>query len=319
MYDTFLPIKRLTGECKQKKMIGQGGCGRVFQGSYNETEVVVKQNLNIDTINARELLFHSIIEHRNIIKCFGVYVGPSLNTKEYKLLFEFAQYGDLSNCYKDDKIRNMIENQKINLANDVLKGLEYIHSFSIVHRDIKIENILISNDDNNKRRLKACICDFGISTIKQKLNQGGNEGTINYLSPQMMNNFFHISRIRINTDEKDDIYSIGYVLWSIYYQSVPYSGLDEQTIKLYKKNDFEFQKNWPEGIEEDKNCLWYKNLKNCWKFKAKNRKITFIENENNLFTINVIYNDQKIQLEIKNIDYDSLVEAIEKVSLIILF
>jgi serine/threonine protein kinase len=73
---------------------------------------------------------------------------------------EYFQNGDLF-----DNLNKLKMNQKIKIANDIIKGLIYIHErrpYGLIHRDIKLRNILLTNSYSAK------IADFGLSTFSMK-------------------------------------------------------------------------------------------------------------------------------------------------------
>jgi serine/threonine protein kinase len=67
------------------------------------------------------------------------------------------------------------------LFKQIIQGLAYIHDRGIVHRDLKLENILIDNEGVVK------IADFGVSTdINNKNQLTRRAGTLAYMSPEML-------------------------------------------------------------------------------------------------------------------------------------
>ena len=91
------------------------------------------------------------MHHPNIVQLFGYVEEP------FVIIMEYFQHGDLF-----ENINKLKFNQKIKIANDIIKGLIYIHERrpnSLIHRDIKPRNILLTNSYSAK------IADFGISTF----------------------------------------------------------------------------------------------------------------------------------------------------------
>ena len=90
-------------------------------------------------------------ECQNIVRLLEVFE----DRKFVYLILEYASNGDLlkkiSNGYilKEEEIKIIFS--------DIVIGLEHIHSKNIIHRDIKLDNILIDEYENYK------ICDFGVS------------------------------------------------------------------------------------------------------------------------------------------------------------
>jgi serine/threonine protein kinase len=69
----------------------------------------------------------------------------------------------------------------------IIEGLQYIHSQNIVHRDIKLDNILIDLQNNVK------ICDFGVSKQVRKGDVMHDQcGTPAYIAPEILKNLVQI-------------------------------------------------------------------------------------------------------------------------------
>lgn len=80
----------------------------------------------------------------------------------------------------------------------ILAGLNHIHSLGIIHRDIKMDNVMIEDIEDLK---SIKIIDFGFSAFKSNENYLNEKcGTIGYFAPEIINGAFY--------DEKCDIYSL---------------------------------------------------------------------------------------------------------------
>ena len=94
------------------------------------------------------------LNHLNIVGLLGFVFEE--NVKElsgsYGLVLEFMQYGDLGNYIRKFQMR---QQEKVRLICDVAQGMQYLHSQTppIIHGDLKVENVLISDD----LRAKVCI------------------------------------------------------------------------------------------------------------------------------------------------------------------
>jgi serine/threonine protein kinase len=111
----------------------------------------------------------------------------------------------------------------VRLMKDIANGINYIHNNGVIHRDIKIDNVILKHG--------VCkITDFGVSSVG-KFSQTF-VGTPVYLAPEIMNN-------RVYNDHYDktvDIWALGVLVFEAYFRTNPffYHGS-----KLMTFNDFE--------------------------------------------------------------------------------
>ncbi|CAO3612429.1 unnamed protein product [Mucor hiemalis] len=148
------------------KKIGSGGFKDCFQGVY-KGELVAIGELRLTHFSEFDLaeVKHEInvlkqLRHENVIKFIGVCTHPS----HLCIVTEICAKGDLF-----DVIRNYQKPsfaQQVMYMYDIALGVSYLHTRrpSIIHRDLKSMNILISQDD------RAKINDFGLARIRPKAN-----------------------------------------------------------------------------------------------------------------------------------------------------
>ena len=110
----------------------------------------------------------------------------------------------------------------------------------IVHRDLKPDNILIKYENNNKYIAK--ICDYGISKIGNFTKLITRIGTLNYMAPEIIQ-----LTEEGNYNYKCDLWSLGIIIYELFFKERPYKGLSEYAIleeikkfgktKIKKTND----------------------------------------------------------------------------------
>ncbi|KAM3291127.1 serine/threonine-protein kinase STY8-like [Capsicum chacoense] len=130
----------------------------------------------------------------------------------YGVVVEYVSGGTLrSHLLKNSIIKRLSLDSVIQLALDVARGLSYLHSKKIVHRDVKTTNLVV----DKKGRIK--IIDFGVSRVEAScpIDMTAETGTVGYMAPEVL--------LGLPYDHKCDVYSFGICLWEIYCCSIPYS------------------------------------------------------------------------------------------------
>ncbi|XP_066502148.1 serine/threonine-protein kinase Chk1 [Hoplias malabaricus] len=165
--------------------LGEGAYGEVRLLVNRKTEEAVAVKV-IDTSRAKDCLdnvkkevcVHKMLSHSNIVKFFG---HRSEGPVQY-IFLEYCSGGELFDRIEPDV--GMPEKEAHRFFQQLIGGVEYLHSIGITHRDIKPENILLDDKDNLK------ISDFGLATM---FRHRGRErlltrlcGTLPYVAPELM-------------------------------------------------------------------------------------------------------------------------------------
>ena len=203
------------------KVIGQGGFAKVNLGLNVLTGRVVaiksfnknKKTKYGDKINMDKILYEinlmKKLNHQNITKILETFEDEQF----YFIIMEYINGGNLFSYVK--KRRKLSEKVAKFLFRQIILGINHIHSNLIVHRDIKLENILIDMKNNIK------ICDFGIGIIlsSEEQNLYSHCGTPMYIAPEII----------LSTKEKGykgfpvDIWSAGIALYIMVSGKLPFN------------------------------------------------------------------------------------------------
>jgi serine/threonine protein kinase len=114
---------------------------------------------------------------------------------------------------------------KMRYAREICLGMRYLHSMNIIHRDLKLENILVMSTSESETNAICKISDFGTAretdisntiTMTQSMTMTSSIGTPLYMAPEVLSGQSHYSM-------KADIYSYGIVLCGLWNQQIPYS------------------------------------------------------------------------------------------------
>ena len=187
----------------------------------------VKENEIDDMAIKNEIDILKKLDHPNIVKIIEFYSTP----KAYYIITDFCSCGELYNQIK----HQYTENQLAVLFYQVFSGLYYLHSKNIVHRDLKLENILISeiekNKNTNEKYFWVKIIDFGTAKIFEKnKNEKALVGSSYYIAPEVLHK---------NYNEKCDTWSIGVILYMLIVGRAPFDGQnDEEILENIEKGEF---------------------------------------------------------------------------------
>ncbi|KAJ8281837.1 hypothetical protein COCON_G00043560 [Conger conger] len=211
-------------ELSLEEVIGVGGFGKVYRGTWRGGRVAVKaarqdpdEDISVTAQNVRqEARLFAMLTHPNIIALKGV----CLQEPNLCLIMEYASGGPLSRALAGRRIPPHI---LVNWAVQIARGMLYLHSEAIVpviHRDLKSNNILlaqpIENDCMEGKTLK--ITDFGLAREWHKTTKMSTAGTYAWMAPEV---------IKSSTFSKgSDVWSYGVLLWELLTGEVPYRGID---------------------------------------------------------------------------------------------
>ena len=219
--------------------LGSGSFGNVYlaRNKFTDEKVALKQikksssNLLSDGEIKDEIEILKKLDHPDIVR-----IIESFNTRNsYILITEYCEGGELF-----DQVKNQLsETQIAVIFRQLLSGLAYLHSNNIVHRDLKLENILIHEIEKSKATgedlFNIKIIDFGTARIFDKNRKPQSiVGSSYYIAPEVL-------RQRYN--KECDLWSVGVILYMFIVGHAPFDGCDDEEITsniqkgVYRKND----------------------------------------------------------------------------------
>lgn len=204
-------LRSATQNFSSDNELGRGGFGTVYKGKLPDKSLIAVKRMEFNSISSQcldefhaEISVLSKVRHRNLVSLMGY----SVEGNEKLLVYEYMPQGSLNRHlfrWKELGLSNLSWKKRLNIALDVARAMEYLHSLAqnqgYIHRDLKSSNILL--DDN----FHAKVSDFGLV----KLAPDGNysmatrlAGTFGYLAPE------YAVTGKITT--KADVFSFGVVL-----------------------------------------------------------------------------------------------------------
>ncbi|XP_048132049.1 G-type lectin S-receptor-like serine/threonine-protein kinase At1g61370 [Rhodamnia argentea] len=199
-----------TDKFNTKNKLGQGGFGPVYKGKLNDGKEIAAKRLSSHSGQGiaefkNEILLISKLQHRNLVRLFGY----CTEGEEKILVYEYSPNKSLDAFLFDSKEKAKLSwGTRFRIIQGVARGLLYLHRDSclrVIHRDLKVSNILLDEKMNPK------ISDFGLARMFEGtqvlVNTHKVVGTLGYMSPEYaMGGIF---------SEKSDVYSFGVLMLEI--------------------------------------------------------------------------------------------------------
>ncbi|CAJ0753357.1 8132_t:CDS:10 [Entrophospora sp. SA101] len=206
--------KKVLGNYTLSKTLGAGSMGKVKLAIHSlSNEKVYKDSSNKDenkeTRTIREAAIMLLLYHPYIVQLKDVMVLQH----HYYMFFEYVNGGQmLDYIISHGKLK---EKHARKFARQIASALDYCHRNSIVHRDLKIENILISKSGSIK------IIDFGLSNLYSPRSHLSTFcGSLYFAAPELLN-------AKLYTGPEVDVWSFGIVLYVLVCGKVPF---DDQSM-----------------------------------------------------------------------------------------
>ncbi|CAI5512575.1 unnamed protein product, partial [Closterium sp. Naga37s-1] len=177
-------IRQVTEDFSETRRIGSGGYSDVYRAVDPMDPTVlwaVKRAKVITNDFKREINEMASKHHPNLVRLLGFCVDMDVVNErtEQILIYEYMLNGDLETWVGPDAPRFLTLSQRFAILIGAAHGLEYLHSFGIVHRDIKLANILLD------RHMHAKVADFGLVRMGEGTSVGTTRilGTPGYVDP----------------------------------------------------------------------------------------------------------------------------------------
>lgn len=214
------PPERVFGEYTLKRKLGVGGMATVYYAIHNklQQEVAIKiihEHFADDSIAvkrlAREAHIAQKLKHPNIVP---IITFNQVDNRPYLVMPYYA--GKTLADYLEQP-RSIPHTETLDILTQLADALDYAHSKGVIHRDFKLENILIGQNGD------LAISDFGIAQIVNttRLTATGNfVGTPHYMPPEQATNGYD------EADYRADLYAFAVMAYLMLTGVFPFTGKD---------------------------------------------------------------------------------------------
>lgn len=225
------------------RILGQGSFGMVIEATDKETgakwaiKKVNKEKAGSSAVKLleREVNILKTVKHQHIIHLEQVFESPQ---KMY-LVMELCEDGELKEVL--DQRGHFSESETRLIIQSLASAIAYLHSKDIVHRDLKLENIMVKSsfiDDNNEMNLNIKVSDFGLAVQKHGSRSESMMqttcGTPIYMAPEVINAHDY--------SQQCDIWSIGVIMYILLCGEPPFlANSEEKLFELIRKGELQFQ------------------------------------------------------------------------------
>lgn len=281
--------KRMIDKYLILNSLGKGQFGEVFKAINTETNEfyavkqveisTIKRNLLLKRLLNTEIQIMKEIDHPNVLHLYEV-----LMTKNsYYLVIKYCNQGDFHNYLDGKGVKYFQEKDAAVFLTQLMNGFYELRKRKILHRDLKLDNILMHNDN-------LIIGDFGLAKIGAEINQT-KVGSPYTQAPELL--FSSGNNVVYNS--KSDLWSMGVVFYQILCGSTPYMADTVEDLKIALLNN------------SDKNLKFPPHINLSVEAKDLIRKLLTIDSRNRLdwagffdhpfFTVNKQV-DQKQQVHV---------------------
>jgi hypothetical protein len=212
--------RTLAGRYRIELLIGRGGMADVYRGVDTMLGRPIAIKILTDRSDTvlrrflREAQAMARLNHRNIV---AVYDAGQTDGLSY-IIMELVPGRTLATIPADDLTMHVA----IRYIIDLLEALAYAHEQSVIHRDVKPANVMVTENGTVK------VMDFGLSRrtteMSSETNAGEIVGTIAYLAPERF-----LGKV---ADARSDLYSVGIVMYEVFTGRVPFASATDDLVAV---------------------------------------------------------------------------------------
>ncbi len=257
----FIPKSSITlGEA-----FAAGASGMVCKAKYDSNPVCVKQLFSslIDPADMQEFIHEASVlaelTHPQIVRFYGV----AVDGERLYIVTELCKYS-LESFIRSHKNGGggLSTAHKLAILLQISRGMQYVHAQGIVHRDLKIGNVLVEDAPSRGGEFaKIKICDFGVSTCTGEKKYSDLVGTPGHIAPEII-----VGEVNPAYVKKVDVFSFGMIMWHVFAGEADadrsmgtFESSEELNKAIAKRFRPEIRHSWPAQTKTLIQECWQKN------------------------------------------------------------
>ncbi|XP_067220279.1 TRAF2 and NCK interacting kinase a isoform X7 [Chanodichthys erythropterus] len=192
------------------ELVGNGTYGQVYKGRHVKTgQLAAIKCMDVtgeeeEEIKAEINMLKKYSHHRNIATYYGAFIkkNPPGVDDQLWLVMEFCGAGSVTDLIKNTKGNSLREDWTAYISREILRGLTHLHHHKVIHRDIKGQNVLLTENAEVK------LVDFGVSAQLDRTVSRRNTfiGTPYWMAPEVI---ACDENPEATYDYKSDLWSLG--------------------------------------------------------------------------------------------------------------
>ncbi|KAM6965673.1 kinase suppressor of Ras 2 isoform 2-T2 [Aplochiton taeniatus] len=223
-----IPIEQL----EMGELIGMGRFGQVFRGRWHG-EVAIRlidiERDNEDQLKAfkREVMAYRNTRHENVV----LFMGACMSPPHLAIITSLCKGRTLFSVVRDAKVVLDV-NKTRQIAQEMVKGMGYLHAKGILHKDMKSKNVFYDNG-------KVVITDFGLFTISGVLQAGSKRedklripsGWLCHLAPEIVCQLSpETEEDKLPFSKQSDVFAFGTIWYELHAREWPYKNQPAEVI-----------------------------------------------------------------------------------------